>query len=187
MEGPSSRRILPLDEVDEDSRSPAGRAWRYGAMLVAEHGATLPNRCVRCNRPVESPPVHCPLFIAPDRWWLPTVVGVIPWYLARAARGKRSFVRAHFCEIHLGRQRAALRIAGLLWATGIVMILLAFLRHGLDAFAGIIAIAAGLMVWLLSPGSLSATRIDDEHVWVEGVDRAFLAELPARSGDFSLN
>jgi hypothetical protein len=191
MEGPFPRRILPLDDVcdeaDDCSRHSPGRAWRCGAMLVAEHGALLPTRCVRCNRPVESPAVHCPLFLAPNKWWLPTVLGVIPWYLARAATGRRSFVRAHFCEIHLGRQRAAIRIAGLLWATGALMILLAFIRHGLDAFAGVIAILAGLMVWLLSPGSLSATRIDDEHVWIEGVDRAFLAELPARSGDFSLN
>jgi hypothetical protein len=187
MEGPFPRRTLPLEEFEHDSRSLCGRAWRCGAMLVAEHGATLPCRCVRCNRPVASPPIRCKLFLAPGNWWLPTVLGVLPWYLARAATGRRSFVRAHFCDIHLGRQRAAIRIAALLWATGALMIALAFLRHGLDAFAGVIAILAGLMLWLLSPGSLSATRIDDEHVWVEGVDRAFLAELPARAGDFSLN
>jgi hypothetical protein len=188
MEGPaSSRRALPLDETDIDLRPQAGRVWRCGSLLVAEHGATLPCRCVRCNRPVDSAPVRCTLFISPDKWWLPTALGVIPWYLARAAKGRRSFVRAHFCDIHLGRQRAALRIAALLWATGGVMIVLACLRHGLDAFAGVIAILAGFLVWLLSPGSLAAARIDRDYVWIEGVDRSFLAELPARSGDYSLN
>jgi hypothetical protein len=183
MEGQFGRRTFPLDP---EWHEPA-HVWRCGALLVAEHGATLPARCVRCNRPVDGPAIRCRLFESPTKWWLLTILGVIPWYVVRAARGRRSHVHAHFCEIHRGRQRAAIRIAILFWATGVVMIVLALSRHGLNALGGLLALLIGLLVWLLSPGTLSAARIDHDHVWIEGIDRGFLAQLPARAGDYSLN
>lgn len=182
MEVPFVRRTLPFEP---EPRPPA--AWRCGATLVAEHGATLPPRCVRCNRPVNGPPVQCELFESPSKWWLVTIVGVIPWYALRALRGRRSHLSVHFCEIHLGRQRAATRVAILFWATGVIMIALAQTRHGLDALGGLLALFIGALVWLLSPGTLAAERIDRNHVWVEGIDRRFLAQLPAEAGDYSLN
>lgn len=183
MQGELGRRTLPF----EPERGAIPGAWRCGDMLVAEHGATLPARCVRCNRPVDGPGIRCCLFESPTKWWLLTMLGVIFWYIARTARGRRSYVQAHFCEIHRGRQRAAIRIAILFWATGLVMIALALTRHGLDALGGLLALLIGLLAWLLSPGTLSAARIDRHHVWIEGIDRGFLAELPAKAGDYSLN
>ena len=67
------------------------------------------------------------------------------------------------------------------------MIALALARHGLDALGGLLALLIGLLAWVLAPGTLSAARIDHHHVWIEGVDRGFLAELPAKTGDYSLN
>jgi hypothetical protein len=183
MESQFGSRALPFDQIESEGTG----VWRCGELLVAEHGASLPRRCVRCNRPVDGTPVYCHLLESPTKWWLLTLVGVLPWYAVRAVRGRRSALHVHFCPIHLGRQRAAIRIAILFWTTGAMMIGLAWMRHGLDSLAGVLAILIGVIAWLLSPGTLAAARIDRDHVWVEGVDGAFLAELPARAGDYSLN
>lgn len=166
-----------------------GGVWRQGKLLVMHKQATLPDRCVKSNQPAHGrklkrnlywhhPPIFLTLFVSP----------LIYIILAVVLR-KRAVI-----EIGLSPERFAKRRRAILIGWGAVLTSIAMIMLGVGMTAiegamklgyvqvtvllGFFVFSVGAVYGLIGVGTVSPQRITENYVWLKGVHRDFLAELP---------
>ena len=142
-----------------------GQMWRDGNSLVMSPETQFPDRCIRCNAPAENFRLKCQVQYAPsDRFVL-------------------SHTRATFmvglCPEHRKRRKIFLIIG---WSIGLgVFGLMLLLSRGFGFFLLIPVIVLSR----ITGGFVSVRKMKGGVVWVRGVGKPFLAELPQWTGSES--
>jgi hypothetical protein len=157
--------------------------WRKGNVLVMRKTARLPNRCVKSNQPTErrlkrNLAWHHPVIL------VTILAGLLIYVVLALILTKRATIYIGLSDEWFARRRRTIVIGwtivlascaiGVLGCAGVaendlfsLLILLAFPAFMFGAIYG-----------LLGARMVAPTRIDDEFVWLKGVNREFLAELP---------
>jgi hypothetical protein len=161
----------------------AGGAWRDGKLMVASKGASLPDRCVKCNMPANGLKLTRKLYWHPPAYYLLICAGVLLYAIIALIVRKTTVIDFGICQEHKSKRKRNLIIA---WSLLGVSILLFFIGAaadegtvaglGLPVFFGslIFAIVAAQFV---TPRKMNA----DGLVWLKGVNAQYLEQLPPYS------
>jgi len=167
-----------LQRMLEGAPQPAGGLWRSGKVLVAAREATFPDRCVKCNVPVQGWRLKRNLY-----WYPPYVIVLVllSWLIglivAMIVR-KSARVEIGLCELHRVRRVRGMVIGTVVLISGFVLLIVGFsMDKGWLALVGFVALISGIVV-LVKTAPISVKKIDDKFVWINGVCRPFLEMLP---------
>jgi hypothetical protein len=159
----------------------APMAARDGNKLVVPHGAQLPNRCVKCNAPAEGYRLRRQLTWVHPAYLLLLFTGLIFYVIAARVAGKSAEVQIGLCPKHR-RQRLQAIVGG--WTLGLVgAIVMPWLaiayQSGWIALVGAGMVLTGTVGGIVVARMVRASKIDDDQVWLSGIDRRYLDELSA--------
>jgi len=161
---------------------PSAGVWRDGPFLVMQKGATLPNRCVKCNAPWNGQWVTRTVRAAESKMaflrYIP-YLRLIYWIWRAASQSVE--VSFGLCERHHSQVNMMTTIGNLLRIAGVVLLVYGIYSDDLVWWI------PGLLASVLGSG-LSTTPIikmsqmDDYYVWLNGIDQGYLASLPPVHG-----
>jgi len=158
--------------------------WRTGDLLVMQKGASLPNRCVRCNQPASVQ------FFKKMYWHSPWVYlmilpGILIYAIVAAIVRKRADVVLPLCAEHEGRRKRTATTGYLLVVCGLVSMFggCPYIDKNNDLFTilfslGLLIFLVGLIVVSAGANLVVPKKIDDYYVWLRKVSAAYLAMLP---------
>jgi hypothetical protein len=157
--------------------------WRKGHLLVMRKTARMPNRCVKSNQPTErrlrrSLSWHHPAI------FLTILAGVLVYIIVALILTKRATIYIGLSNEWFAKRRRVILIAWTIVLASIAMFVLGFAwidqndAAGWLILAGFLGFMIGAIYGLVGARMVAPTRIDDEFVWLKGVSREFLADLP---------
>jgi hypothetical protein len=163
--------------------------WRAGGRLVMHRHAQLPARCVKTNQPA-------------DRWlrrqlvwhhpavFLTLCAGLPIYFLVYLATRKKADIQIGLSETTYRSRR---RIIAFGWtiglvSAGIIFALFAWANPQAPAYVPALILTGliGLMgiIWsVVMTNGVTPVRITDEYIWLRGVHRDYLDELPEWPGE----
>lgn len=160
-----------------------GGLWQNGSILVMHRAAKLPAKCVKSNEPCEG---SLPRKLS---WHHPAVYlallfNLLFYVIIAIAVSKRATI-----HIGLSDEWKAIRIRRILIAWGLFLLSIILLVGGIAAsgtndVGSIVAVSSiPLMLFAIFYGLLGARlvvakKIDDQYIWLKGVHRDFLRDLP---------
>jgi hypothetical protein len=158
----------------------AKSVWRDGQQLVMTKETILPNRCVKCNAPAMK------LLRRTVEWYPPYVVlvfifvhivGLILYLCTR----KRVTVYVGLCESHINRRRMGILAGCVVFLMGMFSFFGSVAGNVVNPgyiFVGLMLVLAGIVVMISSYRTVTATKIKEPYVWLKGLHRDFLEQLP---------
>ncbi|HET6879376.1 MAG TPA: hypothetical protein VFI31_04450 [Pirellulales bacterium] len=162
---------------------PTGGIWRDGKQLVMWKGATLPDRCVRCNAPAHGRRLKRTLSWHHPLIFLVILAGVLVYVIVALVVRKTAVVSIGMCDRHY-RRRLQSMLAWWLITFGCGALLwygisVGELGNGGWAIAlAIIIFLANLFFAVAITLPVSPAKIDDNYVWLKKICPAYLAEFP---------
>lgn len=159
-----------------------GMMWRHGPLLVVGKETPFPDRCVRCNTLTDGDQLKR------DLWWHPSIyfaLAIIPFVYVIVVLLVRRQATLHIslCEVHLAARKRTIFIASMAAISGLVLLLLAaFVANGWMAVASLLLLVGAGIYGALQASVITATKIDEHHVWLKGAGQPFLATLPEWTG-----
>ncbi len=164
----------PSEHADADVRGELRGYWRQGTyLMVTGDGASLPDRCVRCNQPAQGRRVRHTAHWHPS--WVYLTLALTPLlYLVIA------LLLRHSVELELGlcRKHQRARTAGRTLLLAALVVPFALIAADLIV-VGTLVFAGGLMLGLSQSRVVRAVRIDSHRARLK-VSDAFLRSIPAR-------
>ena len=159
---------------------PSGGVWRDQSTLVMTREAALPDRCVKCNAPANGFRLKRKLAWHHPAIYLLAFLAVLIYALVAGIVSKRAIVFVGLCAEHVRLRRFKIAAGLLLMATGLIGAIVAFsFNSGIGGLLGF-AVFMFAVVWLIVVTRVvKPTRIDDQLVWIKGINSDFLAQLPA--------
>jgi hypothetical protein len=156
--------------------------WREGKKMVTSSETPMPDRCVKCNAPAHGYRLKRVLYWHHPAYYLLLLCNLLILLIVVLIVRKKAVLHVGLCETHRKQRKQALIAlwVGFLGGLG-CLIGSAVIENGWLALFGGVAILTGI-VWAVVKGRvIQATKIDkDGTVWVGGVCKAFLDELPER-------
>lgn len=175
---------LFLQRLVEGAPSPAiGSLWRTGNRLVTCSETPFPDRCVKCNAPANGYRLKRVLYWQHPAYLLLFFCSLLVLLIVILIVRKKAILHVGLCEKHRARRKLGLIIG---WTS--VVLGLTLLIGGLGLSSGTAALIGGaiLLVGGITGGILASvitpTKITKENVWITGVHRDFLAQLPDWNG-----
>ncbi len=156
-----------------------GGIWRDKSTLVMTKDASLPDRCVKCNRPANGLRLKRKLSWHHPILYLLVFGAAILYVILAIALSKRATVYFGICTEHVQRRRKLMSIGGMLLAAGVIMPVVAFAYD--YPMLGLLGIGLFLfaIVWaVLAARVVSLKKIDDQFVWLTGINDQFLMQFP---------
>lgn len=161
---------------------PGVGVWRDKSTLVMSQGAELPPRCVKCNVPTHlrlkrrltwhHPAIYILIFVA-------LLIYLIVAIIVR----KAATVEMGLCDEHQAKRRRNLLITWSLVLVGIAGFVLAVMLEDFTyLLAGFLALVAAMIYGIVAVRIVAPSRIDDRFVWLKGVNKDYLNELPQWPG-----
>lgn len=161
----------------------AGLLWRTKSQLVTSSGATFPDRCVRCNAPANGYRLKRQLYWHPPAYYLLILLGLLIYAIVAICIRHKAVLHIGLCERHRVRRKWGIVsctlgvLAGLgLFITGAVGDIGSLILPGILLFLG------GVIHGVITGVRISPVKMTKEHVWLRGVNKDFLAELPELPG-----
>jgi len=163
--------------------------WREGNLLVATKDAVFPPRCIKCNAPVNGPPIKRTYYYYWHTPWLALLILVqlFIYIIVALIVRKSGRVQIYVCDRHRARRRWLLISAWLSLLASIASFIGAGIVSDNRAIAdtvtpllvilGIALILAALILGFSLSRQLWPTRIDDRQLWLRGAGREFLSTL----------
>jgi hypothetical protein len=176
---PSGPGFYQPGQQEHSNLNYAKNAWRDGKLLVMTKETMLPHRCVKCNEPaakllrrtVEWYPRYVVLVFIFIR-----IIGLILYFCLR----KRVTVYVGLCETHLNRRRIGALLGTIMLFGGLFVVGASTASENYSvALGGLILFLAGIITMVTSWRTVTASKIEEPYVWVKGVHRDFLDQLPA--------
>lgn len=156
--------------------------WRHGSTLVMSKDALLPYRCVKCN-------------VATDRrlkrrltWHHPAIyilifVALLIYLIVALIVRKTATLEIGLCEEHLAKRRRNVWISWLLVVSGLAGLVLGVMQEdGTFLIAGFVLLIAAIIYAVVAVRIVAPSRIDDRFVWLRGINKDYLNELPTWPG-----
>jgi hypothetical protein len=165
-----------------DPTAEPGNVWRDQKVLVFEQGATLPQRCVRCNEPSEGSGYRATFYWHEPALYLLILCGLLVYFIVALIVRKRALVFVGLCPRHAAQRKRGRLIGGFLLVVGLLFFPVAAAVESGGAFFGWTGLAMILAAAVLSAiGSVGVRpqRIDDKLVRLKGVNADYLARLPS--------
>jgi hypothetical protein len=154
--------------------------WRMNKQLVTRSETPFPDRCVKCNAPAGGFRLKRVLYWQPPAFYLLLFCNILVMLIVIMIVRKKAVLQVGVCEIHRVQRRQAIWTGWLGSFGG-----LALAMFGGAAFHSVWVVLLGVVVFFgaiiyggLKGVLISAAKITTENVWVKGVHRDFLAELP---------
>ena len=167
--------VLPAPPSIAD---PNAGVWRDKSTLVMSRDAVLPMRCVKCNVATSGRLKRKMSWHHPALFILLLVAWLIYLIVAMIVR-KSATVELGICDLHRARRRSFILITWLAVVLGFAGIFLGLMANeGTPALFGVFLLLAGIIFGLIAVRVTAPSRIDDQFVWLTGVNKDYLNQLP---------
>lgn len=171
-----SVQALPSGQPARPAPAPqVARAWRAGKTLVILQGTQFPCRCVKCNEPAEAPIAPRTVYWHPPAWYLLILAGVLIYAVVALVIRKKATVLPGLCARHR-RRRWGWIAAG--WLGPVAGIAIMAAGGGAAVAAGVLVALVSVVLAMSQAQVVTARRIDDWYVHLDGCGEPFLAGLP---------
>jgi hypothetical protein len=161
----------------------AGGLWRTNNRLVTRSETPFPDRCVRCNAPANGYRLKRQLYWHPPAYYLFILLNLLIYAIVAICVRKKAIVHIGLCDKHRVRRKWGIVMCWLGVLGGLGMIVGGAIGgSGIVALLGVVLLLGGAIYGGLTGAGISATKITRENVWLKGVNKDFLAELPEWSG-----
>jgi hypothetical protein len=162
---------------------PSGGVWRDNSTLVMTKEAPLPDRCVKCNAPANGVRLKRRLMWHHPVLYLLIFIAFLLYVILATVLRKRATVYLGLCAEHLERRRKKVIAGWILLATGLLSTVAGFAYDypgvGLLGFATFLV----AVIWLVIVSRVvTVKKIDDQLVWLNGINSAYLSQLPPWQG-----
>ncbi|MDQ5844317.1 MAG: zinc finger Ran-binding domain-containing protein [Acidobacteriota bacterium] len=156
--------------------------WRDRSVLVMSKGGELPARCVKCNQPTSLRLKKKLTWHHPALYILVFVALLIYLIVAMILR-KSATVQLGLCEEHLAKRRLNIIITLSMVVLGFAGFVVGAMYEDLIyVLIGFLLLIAAVIYALVAVKIVSASKIDDRFVWLTGVNKDYLNELPQFPG-----
>ena len=153
--------------------------WRQGRTLVTRREAVLPDRCVKCNAPANGNKLRRNLSWHHPAYYLFVLLNLLIYVIVALIVRKQAKISVGLCESHRSRRARAIATAWSVVLAGAGLIVAAILyEKSWPALIGILLLLAGAIYGSVRGRIVTARRIDDKHVWLNGVCSQYLDTLP---------
>ena len=170
-----------FQRVKEGAAPPASlMLWRSGRVLVMGQGASLPDRCVKCNAPAHGQRLVRKLYWHSPYLYLLILASILIYAVVAIIVRKRARVEVGICDSHRFQRRLAIALGWLFGLGGLVLFIVGLAN---DWNAGVLVLCLVAFIMGLVGGAakgpvVSAKRIDPQFVWIKGVCPSYLESLP---------
>jgi GYF domain 2 len=163
--------------------SSGNNLWRFNKRLVTRSETVFPDRCVKCNAPADGFRLKRVLYWQHPAYLLLLLCNLLVLIIVVLIVRKKAVVHIGLCHKHRARRKQGMIIGWSSFLGGVVALVIAgVLSSGWIAFGGVLVLLAGSIYGVILARTVSATKITKENVWVAGVHRDFLADLPEWPG-----
>lgn len=156
--------------------------WRNKSTLVMTKEAMLPGRCVKCNVPTNERLKRKLTWHHPALYLL-ILASILIYAIVAMVVRKTATVNIGFCPDHLAARKKHL---GVTWALGLGCVASFFIAAMFDdinfAFLGIVLILSTAVYGITTLRVVAPTKIDEQLVWLKGVNPEYLQEFPEWRG-----
>ncbi|MEO8434162.1 MAG: zinc finger Ran-binding domain-containing protein [Pyrinomonadaceae bacterium] len=157
-----------------------GEVWHDRSILVFTRDAMLPDRCVKCNSFVDGSRLRKKLSWHHPAIYLLILAGLLVYAIVAMVLSKRATVELGICEDHRRKRRYGMMIGWMLFLGGIMGAILGIAYDYIGIMTiGFLLIPVGLVWLILAARFVNVKKIDDRFVWLKGINREYLATLPA--------
>ena len=157
--------------------------WRNKSTLVMSKNARLPNRCVKCNEPADVPPLKRRLTWHHPAFYLIIFVALLIYVIVALVVRQTANVEVGLCEKHKAKRKRDILITWSLVLLGVVGFALAIVASdGNYALLGLLLLLVGTVYGIVTTRIVNATRIDKDFVFLSGVNKDYLDQLPQWPG-----
>ena len=161
---------------------PGRGVWRSGSKLVMSRDAELPPRCVKCNVPTHLRlkrrlTWHHPLI------YILVLIALMIYLIVALIVRKSATVEIGLCDEHQAKRRRDLWIMIGLLIAGLLGLALAIgYSDPTYLLMGFLGVIAAIIYGIVAVRVVAPAKIDDRFVWLSGVNRQYLNELPEWPG-----
>jgi hypothetical protein len=156
--------------------------WRDKTTLVMTKEAPLPNRCVKCNEPTAER-LKRKLTWHHPALYLTILISVLVYAVIAMVVRKTATVHVGLCDEHLNTRRRNLAITWIMGIVGVLCLPLAgVMEEVMLVFVGLLLIIATAIYGSITLRVVVPTKIDNDFVWLKGVNSDFLQEFPQWHG-----
>jgi hypothetical protein len=154
--------------------------WRDKSVLVVSKGASLPDRCVKCNSPAYGVRLKRKLSWHHPALYILIFIALLVYLIVAMILRKTATVEIGLCEQHAAKRRKAVVVTWLLVLVGVLGIVGSIVAEdGTYALIGFLLLIAGIIYGIVVARVVAPSRIDDRFVWLKGVNKDYLNALPA--------
>ena len=152
--------------------------WQSKSVLVMMKQALLPDRCVKCNAPTQHK------LKRNLRWHHPALYivifgGVLFYVILAMVLSKTATINVGLCETHSTARKRDLLIMWIIVLLAVGSFLLAIAMEELSLFfIGLILFLGGVIYGTVKARVVAPQKIDDQYVWLTGVDEDYLRQFP---------
>ena len=171
---PKANILADLDSLNEEG------VWRDGLLLVMTKGATLPPRCLKCNRDTGGWTLKRKLMWHPPYWYGLIALNLIIYVIVAMIVRHTATVMVPLCEHHRSRRRRLIAIGWGLILSAVAAFLVALQYPKAEGLAGVallILFVVGIFTIGIGTRTAIPKRIDKRFVRLQKVHPDFLAEL----------
>jgi hypothetical protein len=161
-----------------------GGLWRKGNLLVMHKRAVLPDRCVKSNRPAHGRRLRRRLYWHHPVVFLALVLNVLIYIALALALRKTATIDIGLSKEWFAKRRRAIIVGWTLVLVSVMAVVLGLVSihriplSGLLIPSGVALFLGGAIFGLIAARMVAPQRITDHYVWLKGVHRDFLNELP---------
>ncbi len=161
---------------------PGRGVWGDGAKLVMSRDAELPPRCVKCNVPTHLR-LKRKLSWHHPALYLIILVALLIYFIVAMILRKSATVEIGLCDEHQAKRRRDVWITIALVIVGVLGVVLAMgFEDLMYLLIGFVALFAALIYGIAVARVVAPAKIDDRFVWLTGVNKQYLNELPQWPG-----
>jgi hypothetical protein len=172
-----------LQRLSEGAAPSGVGIWRQGRQLITRSETPFPDRCVKCNAPANGFRLKRILYWQHPAYYLLLLCNLLILIIVVLIVRKKAVLHVGLCEKHRAQRKMGLTL-GWTGALGGIALLIgaAAFQSGWTALAGVAAFLFGCIYGGVRASTITATKITKENVWVRGVHRDFLNQLPEWPG-----
>lgn len=152
--------------------------WRDKSRLVMTRDALLPDRCVKCNVPTTGR-LKRKLSWHHPAIYLIILVALLIYLIVAMVLRKTATVEIGLCDEHRAKRRRNIMTTWILAVLGVGGFFLgAMTEDATYVLFGLAALVAAVIFGLAMVRPVTPHKIGDRFVWLRGVNREYLDELP---------
>lgn len=158
--------------------------WQqHGSKLVMDKTAQLPDRCVKCNAYTNGQRLRRKLSWHPPALYIALPFSILIYAIVAAIISKKATVHIGLCQQHMERRRTTIFSSIVLILLGLVSLVFAFVNESAPfGLVGGSLVLAGIACACVAQAIVRPKKIDDRFVWLSGINRDYLSQLPLWPG-----